>query len=223
MSDSHAKTAAIERFLASYEVKDVETRISLFADDISFEDPVGAPAIVGRAAMKQYFVDTVAGGWDIDLKAHVRRGGRVFGICGGYQMLGARVSDPDGVEGPPGGMAGLGLLDIETVLNGAKTLAEISGTSLPDGAPFHGYEMHVGRPPRPACANPLLRFDDGRLDGARSADGLIRAAYVHGLFADDRQRGALLSYEAEIDRVLDALARHLAHHIDLDRLIMIAR
>jgi adenosylcobyric acid synthase len=172
-------------------------------------------------------------GWDIDLKAHVRRGGRVLGICGGYQMLGMSVADPDGVEGVPGQAAGLGLLNVDTVLTREKTLTEISGVSLPDDAPFHGYEMHVGRTGGPACAHPLLRFADGRCDGARSADGLIRGAYVHGLFADDRQRAALLSwlggsgggfsYEAEIERVLDALADHLARHVDLDRLITIAR
>jgi adenosylcobyric acid synthase len=166
-------------------------------------------------------------GWDIDLKAHVRRGGRVLGLCGGYQMLGRTVADPDGIEGSPGSEPGLGLLDVETVLTGGKTLAEVTGTSA-DGAPFHGYEMHVGRTDGPDCARPLLHFADGRPDGAMSADGRIQATYVHGLFADDRQRagwlgGAGLRYEAEIDRVLDALAEHLARHIDLDRLLSLAR
>jgi adenosylcobyric acid synthase len=172
-------------------------------------------------------------GWDIDLQAHVRRGGRVLGLCGGYQMLGRTVADPDGIEGPPGSEPGLGLLDVETVLTGDKALTEVTGASAADNAPFHGYEMHVGRTDGADCARPLLRFADGRPDGAVSADGRIRATYVHGLFADDGQRAAWLTwlggnsarlnYEAEVDRVLDGLADHLAKHIDLDRLLTIAR
>jgi adenosylcobyric acid synthase len=171
-------------------------------------------------------------GWDVDLQAHVRRGGKVLGLCGGYQMLGRTVSDPDGIEGPPGSEAGLGLLEVDTVLTGDKTLTEVTGTSI-RGVPFHGYEMHVGRTDGPDCARPLLRFVDGRPDGAMSSNGLIRATYVHGLFADDRQRAAWLQwlggkvsaiqYEAEVDRVLDALAEHLARHIDIDRLLSLAR
>ncbi len=214
-------------------------------------------------------------GWDIDLRAHVRRGGRVLGLCGGYQMLGRLVSDPDGIEGPPGSSPGLGLLEVETVLTGEKKLTEVRGVSgslqpscspqpscslqpswpglsgqplaaraggagqdkpghdAMAGVPFHGYEMHVGRTDGPDCSRPFLRFDDGRTDGAMSADGRIRATYVHGLFADDAQRAALLtwfgasagafSYEADIERVLDAVADHLARDIDLDCLLSLAR
>jgi adenosylcobyric acid synthase len=172
-------------------------------------------------------------GWDIDLLAHVRRGGRVFGICGGYQMLGRSVADPEGIEGPPGAAAGLGLLEVETVLTGVKALREVAGTSVDDGVPFRGYEMHVGHTHGADRARPLLRSTDGREDGAISANGRVRGAYVHGLFADDRQRAAFLtwfgaesgeiSYDAEIDRVLDSLAAHLAIHIDLDRLLRLAR
>jgi adenosylcobyric acid synthase len=172
-------------------------------------------------------------GWDIDLRAHVRRGGRVLGICGGFQMLGHRVVDPDGIEGPPCSMPGLGLLDVQTVLTGDKTLTEVNGTAVAGGASFRGYEMHVGRTSGPDCGRPLLRFADGRTDGATSADDRIRATYVHGLFADDSQRAELLSwfgaragalsYEAEIDRTLDELADHLTQDIDLDRLVSAAR
>jgi adenosylcobyric acid synthase len=171
-------------------------------------------------------------GWDIDLRAHVRRGGRVLGLCGGYQMLGRLVADPEGIEGAPGSMEGLGLLDVRTVLTGDKTLTEVTGVSIPDGAPFRGYEMHVGRTDGPDRTRPLLRFGDGRTDGAVSADGRVRATYVHGLFNDDAQRAALLSWfgarasgfshEAEIERVLDALADHLERDIDLDRLLSLA-
>ncbi len=172
-------------------------------------------------------------GWDIDILAHARRGGRVLGLCGGYQMLGRRIADPAGVEGPPGECPGLGLLDVETVLGGDKVLRPVAGRTAEDGAPFAGYEMHVGETTGPDRRRPMLRFDDGEEDGAASPDGRVRGAYAHGLFADDRQRSAWLRrlgsppsplrYEAEIDAVLDRLAAHLAEHIDLDRLLGLAR
>ena len=197
--------------------------------------PANADLVIlpGSKATISDLEDFRENGWDIDLKAHVRRGGRVLGICGGYQMLGRLVTDPDGVEGRPRSIPGLGLLDVHTVLTKEKTLIEVAGISLADGVPFHGYEMHVGRTDGPDCAGPLLRFADGRPDGAISADGRIRATYVHGLFTDDRQRSAFLSwlggsavafsYAADIDRVLDALADHLTRHIDLDRLLSLAK
>ena len=173
-----------------------------------------------------------AEGWDIDLAAHVRRGGRVLGVCGGYQMLGNAIADPDGVEGPPSRVEGLGLLDVETTMTSDKKLVAVSGASVASGAPFVGYEMHVGETSGPDCARPMLRFADGRADGARSANGLVSGVYVHGLFADDAQRAALVrslggtpaarSYEGEIDAILDRLAAHLAAHVDLDRLLTLA-
>jgi adenosylcobyric acid synthase len=171
-------------------------------------------------------------GWDIDLLAHARRGGRILGVCGGYQMLGQSVSDPHGMEGPPGETAGLGLLDVATVLTGAKTLSQVEGACLTNGAPFQGYEMHIGETTGPGCARPLLRFADGQLDGAVSESGQIAGAYVHGLFADDHQRAAWLallgttagiSYEPTIERTLDALADHCEAHLDCDALLATAR
>ncbi len=173
-----------------------------------------------------------AQGWDIDLRAHIRRGGRVLGICGGYQMLGASVADPSGIEGPPGAVEGLGLLAVETVLEGDKALREVMGECTANGAPFAGYEMHVGKTTGPDCARPLLRFTDGRVDGAVSADGRVAGAYVHGLFAGDSQRMAWLgligapsrlAYEATVEATLDALADHLAAHLDLAALLAAAR
>ena len=170
-------------------------------------------------------------GWDIDIAGHLRRGGQVLGICGGYQMLGRRIADPEGTEGPAGEVEGLGLLDVETVLSGEKILTETRGVRLADGAPFRGYEMHIGRTTGPGCARPLLRFADGRVDGAISTDGRVSGAYVHGLFAEDSQRAAWLAglgvrsdlaYEAEVERTLDALAAHLAAHVDLDALLSLA-
>ncbi|MCJ2107050.1 cobyric acid synthase [Methylobacterium sp. E-041] len=174
-----------------------------------------------------------AQGWDVDLHAHLRRGGRVLGLCGGYQMLGRTLSDPDGIEGEARTVPGLGLLAVDTVMTPLKRLEAVSGTSLPDGMPFTGYEMHVGDTTGADAERPLLRLADGRADGAVSADGLVSGTYVHGLFADDRQRAAWLarlgarsdgaSYEAGIERVLDALAAHLEQHVDCDRLLALAR
>jgi adenosylcobyric acid synthase len=173
-----------------------------------------------------------AQGWGIDIKAHWRRGGRVLGICGGYQMLGQRLADPEGTEGAPGEVAGLGLLDVSTMLSGEKILTAAHGVCLDNGAPFAGYEMHIGRTSGPGCANPLLRFADGRVDGARSPDGRVMGAYIHGLFTDDAQRAAWLgtfgarselAYEAQVEQTLDELAAHLAAHIDLDALLSLAR
>ncbi|MCI4678769.1 cobyric acid synthase [Rhodoblastus acidophilus] len=174
-----------------------------------------------------------ARGWDVDLLAHARRGGKILGICGGYQMLGKTIADPLGVEGPPGEVEGLGLLDVATELTGEKILRACEGVSLAEKAAFSGYEMHVGATTGPDCARPMLRFADGRADGAVSASGAIRACYVHGLFAHEAQRAALLrwigaepsslAYEVEIDRVLDALADHLEQRIDLEALLELAR
>jgi adenosylcobyric acid synthase len=171
-------------------------------------------------------------GWHIDLAAHMRRGGRVFGICGGYQMMGRSVADPLGLEGPPGAVEGLGLLDVDTVFGGDKVLREARGETVAEGAPFHGFEMHVGRTEGPDCARAQLRFADGRLDGAASPDGLCAGVYVHGVFADDRLRAAFLaalgasvsaSYEAMVEETLDALADHCERHIDMDALLEISR
>ncbi|KQP42968.1 cobalamin biosynthesis protein CobQ [Methylobacterium sp. Leaf104] len=173
-----------------------------------------------------------AEGWDIDIRAHVRRGGRVLGLCGGYQMLGRRIDDPHGIEGAPRSVPGLGLLDVETVMTPQKHLAAVTGTSLPDGVPFAGYEMHVGDTTGPDTARPAIRLADGRSDGAVSTDGRVTGTYVHGLFADDRQRGAWLArlgaapsglaYEAGIEAVLDRLADHLEAHVACEALHALA-
>ena len=170
-------------------------------------------------------------GWDIDLRAHVRRGGAALGICGGYQMLGRKVADPHGIEGPPATVEGLGLLDVETVLEGDKILVEVTGETAADGVPFKGYEMHVGR--TTGNVTPLLRLQDGKADGAISADGRVAGCYIHGLLADDRQRrhwlqrigaqASTFAYESQVDATLDQLADHLEKHLDCDRLLALAR
>lgn len=173
-----------------------------------------------------------AAGFDIDLAAHLRRGGSVLGLCGGYQMLGRCVHDPDGIEGEAGSAKGLGLLDVETTLSGEKRLEKVEGETA-DGGPFSGYEMHMGVTAGPDCARPFAKFAGGGIDGAMSPDGRVIGTYIHGLFADDRQRSAwlqrlgageaLLAYQHLVDETLDKLGRHLAACIDLDRLLALAR
>ncbi|SFB53841.1 adenosylcobyric acid synthase (glutamine-hydrolysing) [Rhizobium sp. NFR07] len=170
-------------------------------------------------------------GFDVDIAAHHRRGGRVLGLCGGYQMLGRTLSDPEGTEGPPGSVEGLGLLDVETVLSGAKRLEAVSGASF-DGAPFSGYEMHIGRTVGADCERAFATIN-GHAEGASSADGRITGTYVHGLFSDDRQRSAWLQrlggsssgldYEANVDAILDRLAAHMERHLDLTGLLRLAK
>jgi adenosylcobyric acid synthase len=171
-------------------------------------------------------------GWHIDILAHVRRGGRVLGICAGYQMLGRRVADPEGIEGPAGEAPGLGLLEVETVLTGAKRLVAAEGVDTASGAALRGYEMHMGRTTGPGTARPMLLLD-GRPDGAVSADGRVAGCHLHGLFASDPFRRAFLArlgaagdpgldHEARLDATLDALAQHVEAHVDVDRLLEIA-
>jgi adenosylcobyric acid synthase len=203
--------------------------------------PSGAPLpgdadlviLPGSKATLADLADLRTQGWDVDLLAHVRRGGAVLGICGGFQMLGRRIADPAGIEGPPGDAKGLGLLDIETVLTGDKHLHEVRGGEITSGEPVHGYEMHMGRTGGPALARPMLHLD-GRPDGAVSADRRIMGCYVHGLFAADRFRHAFLArlkerkpsdlaFEQQIEATLDALSDHLEAHADLDGLLALAR
>jgi len=172
-----------------------------------------------------------AAGFDIDIAAHWRRGGMVLGLCGGFQMLGCTIADPGGIEGPSAAVEGLGLLDVATTLSAEKRLEPVHGTTT-DDVPFSGYEMHMGVTDGPDRARPFARLADGSPEGAVSANGRVIGTYVHGLFADDRQRAAWLArfkgtasvaYDALIERTLDALAAHLAAHVDLDRLLTMAR
>jgi adenosylcobyric acid synthase len=196
----------------------------------------GNPSLVVLPGSKATIADLAVlreTGWDTDLKAYVRRGGHVLGICGGYQMLGTRISDPDGLEGPAGSVAGLGLLDVETALQGDKMLVDIFGESADGTAPFKGYEMHIGRTTGAGCAKPLLHFADGRKEGAVSESGRIAGCYVHGLFSDDRQRdrwlrrvanqASGLAYETDVEATLDRLADHIERHVDCNRLLELAR
>ena len=170
--------------------------------------------------------------WDIDIAAHVRRGGALLGICGGYQMLGQTIEDPDGVEGAPATVSGLGYLPVVTRLTGDKRMVEVTGTSIRDGQPFAGYEIHVGQTRALGPVQPLLRLASGENDGAVSADGRIAGCYIHRLFDHPAQRGAWLArlgaqsdgvaQDHRVDQALDALAAALEEHVDVDRLLGIA-
>ncbi|WP_428678430.1 cobyric acid synthase [Sphingopyxis sp.] len=168
-------------------------------------------------------------GWDTDIAAHVRRGGHVLGLCGGYQMLGRGIADPDGIEGIPGRVQGLGLLDVDTRLTPVKMLRSVSGTAL--GATMTGYEMHMGETVGPATGQPFATIE-GAPEGAASADGRIMGSYLHGVLASAEVRRALLArlgaeaggkdYAATVDAALDAVAAELERHIAIDALIDLA-
>lgn len=174
-----------------------------------------------------------AEGWDIDIRAHARKGGKVLGLCGGYQMLGRTLRDPKRIESDVEATEGLGLLDVETTMTGDKRLLPVSGVSLPDETPFSGYEMHVGATSGPDRLRPFAKLSSGEEEGAMSRDGNVIGSYCHGLFADDRQRARLLAwigatpsplaYEAGIEQVLDGLADHLAAHLDTEGLLNLSR
>jgi len=169
-------------------------------------------------------------GWDIDILAHHRLGGRVLGICGGYQMLGRTIADPHGIEGAPGSSEGLSLLDVETVLTPVKQLRVEQAHDARSGLPIAGYHMHMGETVGPDRTRPFANVA-GEPEGAISADGLVSGTYLHGLFAADEFRrsfigtaaSADLNYEAGVDAVLDALAQHLETHLDLDALLALAQ
>jgi len=168
-------------------------------------------------------------GWDIDILAHVRRGGHVLGLCGGYQMLGKTITDPDGIEGPPETIKGLDLLDIKTTLAGAKTLTNVTGTHCQTNTAISGYEIHIGKTTGPDCAQPFAIIN-GTSEGASTAN--IAGTYLHGCFSSDDFRQAFLqnlgattsqtNYQNTVDQTLDALAQHLETHLDLDQLLQIA-
>ncbi|WP_457650318.1 cobyric acid synthase [Profundibacter sp.] len=172
-----------------------------------------------------------AQGWDIDLAAHLRRGGHVLGLCGGYQMLGRKIIDKDGIEGHAGEYDGLGLLDVVTEMSPQKRLEQVTATYLPTGDMVRGYEIHIGATTGPDCARAWLDVD-GRMDGAASPDRRVLGSYMHGLFTADGFRAAYLTglggiagnagYDKTFELVLDALADHLERHLDLDALLNLA-
>ncbi|PYF03613.1 adenosylcobyric acid synthase (glutamine-hydrolysing) [Rhodopseudomonas faecalis] len=176
-------------------------------------------------------------GWDIDILAHVRRGGRVVGLCAGFQMLGRVVRDPMGIEGAPGETQGLGLLDLETEISGDKRLVDVDAFDQRSGCRVRGYEMHMGRTTGAGLEKPWLLLDDGsgklQPEGAVSANGRVMGGYLHGIFGGDQFRSAWLkqigaeaaglAFEQRVEEALEALADHCEQNLDLDALLKLAR
>lgn len=171
--------------------------------------------------------------WDIDLRAHIRRGGYVLGICGGYQMLGKTVADPMGIEGEKKTVSGLGLLPIHTVLNDDKRVAHVTGVSLKDHVPFQGYEIHCGQTKLEEGAEALLQLESGRTDGAVDREGRVAGCYIHRLFDHPKQRAKWLDYlhagsdgmeqGQRVEDALDEVAEELERCLNLDAVLQIAR
>ncbi len=174
-----------------------------------------------------------AQGWDHDVIAHARAGGRVLGVCGGFQMLGRHIHDPAGADGPVGSRPGLGLLELETTMAGEKTVRPARGHCTLSGASVAGYEIHTGQSDGRALTRPMFQLEAGP-DGARSQDGLIEGTYLHGLFGNDTYRrawlgrirntaAATLQYEVSVEAALDDVAATLADSVDTDALFSTAR
>lgn len=174
-----------------------------------------------------------AQGWDHDIISHARHGGRVTGLCGGYQIMGQRITDARGVEGEAGTRAGLGLLNIETTMTTEKIVRPVDGQCAVSDQVFAGYEIHIGETTGADCVRPMLHLPEGP-DGARSPDGRIEGTYVHGLFANNNFRAAWLSrvksgvatgydYDASVETALEDLADGLEMALDIDAIFAAAR
>jgi len=197
--------------------------------------PVDATVVIlpGSKATRADLDVLRAEGWDIDIAAHVRRGGYLVGLCAGFQSLGQTVSDPDGIEGPPGDTPGLGFLDLTTSMRGKKVLEEVSGHDRWSDSQIHGYEMHVGETTGPGLDTPWVTLGDKPV-GATDASARVMGCYIHGIFASDGFRSAFLRHIGNADRVsiayyqmvedtLDKLADHMEANVDIDALLKAAR
>lgn len=189
--------------------------------------------LAGSKSTRSDLAELHRNGWDKDIHTAARNGAHVFGICGGYQMLGRSIADPEGVEGAPGETAGLGLLDIKTIITSEKSLAPVTGHMHATGTTITGFEMHMGRTTGPDVSAPFLTLDGGRPDGATAQDGRIAGSYVHGLFASDAFRhsylGALnnrysaaFAWNDHLDAALDQLADHMQSYLDTGRILAAA-
>jgi len=191
----------------------------------------------GTKATIADLIDFQVQGWDLDLETHVRRGGQVLGICGGYQMLGTHLFDPKGIEGTANDLPGLGYLGFQTILTSNKSLSEVSGEAFSSLGKslgkIRGYEMHSGQTMGETAKQPFVILEN-HPDGAVSDDGKIMGCYIHGLFAENNFRSAFLNrlkpgaasgldYEEQVEQALDALADGLEKALDLDALIKAAR
>ncbi|MDV7144221.1 cobyric acid synthase [Tropicimonas sp. TH_r6] len=208
-----------------------EVRLSMVRAGEALPGDVDLVIIPGTKSTRGDLAFLRAQGWDLDIASHLRRGGHVLGLCGGYQMLGKRIIDRDGLEGAPGVTEGLGLLDVETEMVPEKRLTRVAARHVASGEAFEGYEIHIGRSDGPDRARPFAKLD-GQPEGAISPDGRVTGSYLHGLFSNDGFRAAYLTslgvestvtYGSNVEAVLDRLAEHLETHMDLDALLAMAR
>ncbi|MGH8146606.1 MAG: cobyric acid synthase [Rhodanobacteraceae bacterium] len=198
--------------------------------DFRFVGPGGAPpacdliVLPGSKAVRADLDWLRARGWEAAIARHLRYGGKLLGICGGLQMLGKAIRDPQGIEGAPGSSAGFGWLDFETRLEPEKQLRNVRGRLACADARVAGYEIHCGVSTGPAMAMPLCVLDDDRSDGAVSEDRQIAGSYLHGLFDQPDALRALLGWtglrdpstvdlralrEASLERLADMVETHL--------------
>ncbi|MEM7067255.1 MAG: cobyric acid synthase [Pseudomonadota bacterium] len=197
-----------------------------------FPDKVDMIVLPGSKSTIADLIELRENGWETPIKRFAKGGGLVIGVCGGFQMLGKRVSDPKGLEGDVPEIEGLGLLDVETDLLPEKTVKTFEPLSCEFGCELSGYEIHMGYTDGPDCARAMVNFD-GRFDGAISRDGNVRGCYLHGLFNSDGYRKQLLkqqgfvadegmSYAANVEAALDELATAIEEHLDVDGLLALA-
>ncbi|WP_426126460.1 cobyric acid synthase [Pseudomonas sp. DWP1b1] len=191
----------------------------------------GADLIIlpGSKSVRSDLAYLRANGWDTAVARHLRYGGKVLGICGGLQMLGEQVHDPLGLEGAGGSSDGLGLLAFSTTLEEEKQLRNVRGRLVLEDAEVSGYEIHAGVTSGEALLNAAVLLDDGRTDGAQSADGQILGTYLHGLFENPAACSALLrwaglqdvqavDYHGLRERDIERLADLVENHLDTDLL-----
>jgi len=175
-----------------------------------------------------------AHGWEQHLRRHLRYGGKLLGVCGGFQMLGRSIADPHGVEGPAGESAGFGWFDMRTELQRCKQLVNVEGALCLAGASVSGYEIHAGQSEGTALDHPAVILRTGRRDGAMSADRQILGSYLHGLFEHPSACAALLrwagvpqpldvNHPALRERMLERLADAVEASLDVPRLLAAAR
>ena len=197
----------------------------------AFPDDAALVILPGSKSTIADRIEFARNGWDEGLRNHVSRGGQVIGICGGYQMLGRRIADPDGIEGEVRQIEGLGLLNVETVLAGEKTVRNSEPQLTANGLALSGYEIHMGRTDGPDCLRPMIDTVHGP-DGAISADGRVMGCYLHGLFSSDAYRRHLLggfgvegggNYRQRVEDALDELAQAMETHLDVEGLLGTAK
>ena len=173
-------------------------------------------------------------GWDIDIRAHLRRGGFILGICGGYQILGNEITDGQGYDGIPSNAKGLGLLDVQTTMGKEKNLGKKEFISTINGKKISGYEIHLGVTSGSDCNKPFATLSE-RKDGAISSNGLVMGTYLHGLFFSDEFRNKFVakisskekeedvSFNDKIDFILEEFVNVLEDNLDVDTILSAAR